>query len=116
MTEADEQPLVFTVGEKGRIGLTVQAPAGDEVPRAPRPLRDTGREKQDELRRPQAAVLYRALREAGETGLSWKECWALSTDEEFVVGPIVIWMRFHGVGVTARYDPVGGETRFYLEG
>ena len=72
------------------------------------------REAQDAMRRPQAAVLFRALRDAGAGGLSWRECWALSDDEEFVVGPIVIWMRFHGCDVEARYDPVAGETRFYL--
>jgi len=66
------------------------------------------------MRRPQAALLFRALKSAGAGGLSWKECWALSDDEEFVVGPIVIWMRFHGCDVEARYDPVAGETRFYL--
>ena len=84
----------------------------DGVP--PAPLRNRARDAQDEMRRPQAAVLFRALKAAGAGGLSWKECWALSDDEEFVVGPIVIWMRFHGVEVDARYDPVAGETRFYI--
>jgi hypothetical protein len=109
----EQQPITFAVNEKGTIGYAPVAPPADG-PRAPRPLRDSGREKQDAMRRPQAAVLYRALKAAGSEGLSWKECWALSTDEEFVVGPIVIWMRFHGCEVVARYDPVGGETRFYL--
>lgn len=89
-------------------------PIRPAVSETPRPLRDTGREKQDAMRRPQAAVLFRALKDAGAKGLSWTECWALSDDEEFVVGPIVIWMRFHGVVVEARYDAVAGETRFYL--
>lgn len=107
----EKQPLVFAVDEAGRTHIAPpQRPAGD----APRPLRNLQREKQDEMRRPQAAVLFRALRDAGSLGLSWKQCWALSDDEEFAVGPIVIWMRFHGVEVLARYDAVGGETRFYL--
>ena len=83
-------------------------------PAPPRPLGNRARDAQDEMRRPQAAVLYRALKSAGAGGLSWKECWALSDDEEFVVGPIVIWMRFHGCDVDAVYDVVAGETRFYL--
>jgi hypothetical protein len=69
------------------------------------------REKTDAERRPQAAVLYRALLAAGPGGLSWRECWALG---DWEVGPVVIWMRAHGVEVEARYDPVAGETRFYL--
>jgi hypothetical protein len=68
------------------------------------------REKTDAERRPQAAVVYRALLAAGAGGLSWRELWALSE----AVGPVVIWMRAHGVEVEARYDPVVGETRFYL--
>ena len=107
--------LSFTVSEKGSIQLDpLEQPT--QRPALPRPLKNRAQDAQDEMRRPQAAVLYRALKAAGSEGLSWKECWALSTDEEFVVGPIVIWMRFHGVGVTARYDAVGGETRFYLDG
>ena len=105
--------LSFTVNEKGTIGLDpLEQPT--QRPALPRPLKNRAQDAQDEMRRPQAAVLYRALKAAGSEGLSWKECWALSTDEEFVVGPIVIWMRFHGCEVVARYDPVGGETRFYL--
>lgn len=114
MTSADE-PITFAVSEKGTIGYAVPAPPAGVSP-TPRPLRDTGREKQDALRRPQAAVLFRALKRAGSAGLSWRECWALSDDEEFVVGPIVIWMRFHGCDIEALYDAVAGETRFYLRG
>lgn len=105
--------LSFTVNDKGAIGLDPLEPP-TQRPALPRPLRDSNRDKQDAMRRPQAAVLFRALRSAGALGLSWKECWALSDDEEFVVGPIVIWMRFHGCDIEARYDAVAGETRFYL--
>jgi len=99
------------------VSITVsdsKHPTQEPVYGPPQPVRNRQREAQDEMRRPQAALLFRALRSAGESGLSWKECWALSDDEEFVVGPIVIWMRFHGCDVEARYDPVAGETRFYL--
>jgi hypothetical protein len=119
--------LSFTVNEKGTIGLDplepppTQGPALDPTRERsetalPRPLRDTGKEKQDAMRRPQAALLFRALKAAGSAGLSWKECWALSDDEEFTVGPIVIWMRYHGCEVNAVYDLIAGETRFYLVG
>lgn len=117
--------LSFTVNEKGTIGLDpLEVPEPTQRPaphtgltpdvRAPRPLVNRKQDAQDELRRPQAVVLFRALKAAGSAGLSWKECWALSDDEEFVVGPIVIWMRFHGCDIEARYDPVAGETRFYI--
>lgn len=96
--------------------ITVSDDAPVRVYGPPRPVENRALKRQDEMRRPQAAVLFRALREAGEAGLSWKECWALSDDEEFVVGPIVIWMRAHGVSIDARYDVVAGETRFYLLG
>lgn len=108
-------PLSFTVTDKGIAVDPPTAPTQRPALSLPRPIKNRDREKQDELRRPQAAVLFRALREAGESGLSWKECWALSADEEFVVGPIVVWMRFHGCEVEARYDAVAGETRFYLQ-
>ncbi|HWI68540.1 MAG TPA: hypothetical protein VNS88_09185, partial [Nitrospiraceae bacterium] len=63
-----------------------------------------------------AAVLFRFLRDAGDAGLSWKECWALGEgNDEWDVGPIVVWLRSTGkVEVLARYDVVVGETRFYL--
>jgi hypothetical protein len=107
--------LSFTVGPTGAIGLDPLEPP-TQGPALPRPLRDTGKEKQDAMRRPQAALLFRALKAAGSAGLSWKECWALSDDEEFTVGPIVIWMRYHGCEVNAVYDLIAGETRFYLAG
>jgi len=82
------------------VEITVSGKAPTQGPAyhgPPRPVRNVQREKQDALRRPQAAILFRALRAAGEAGLSWKECWALAPDdEEFVVGPIVFWLRFHG--------------------
>jgi hypothetical protein len=106
--------LSFTVNAKGTVQLDPLPQEAAAAPRAPRPLVDRRLEKQDAQRRPQAAVLFRALKAAGESGLSWRECWALSDDEEFVVGPIVIWMRAHGVEVEARYDSGAGETRFYL--
>jgi hypothetical protein len=97
------------------VSITVgKQPTQEPVYGPPRPVVNRAREAQDAMRRPQAAVLFRALKSAGESGLSWKECWALSDDEEFVVGPIVIWMRFHGCDIEARYDVVAGETRFYL--
>jgi len=94
--------------------ITVGPQKHEPVYGPPRPVVNRAREAQDAMRRPQAALLFRALKSAGAGGLSWKECWALSDDEEFVVGPIVIWMRFHGCDIEARYDVVAGETRFYL--
>lgn len=64
----------------------------------------------DEKRRSQAVVLFRALRDAAEKGLAWRECWALCED----VGPVIVWMRARGVEVSAVYDVGGGETRFYI--
>ena len=68
----------------------------------------------DDVLRPQAALLYPALKQAGEAGLSWRECWALlGVDaEERRVGRVVTWMRFHSCEVMAFY--VAGETRFRL--
>ena len=85
-------------------------------PPPPRAPKSRAREAYDAKRRPQAAVLFRFLRDAGDAGLSWKECWALGEgNDEWDVGPIVVWLRSTGkVEVLARYDVVVGETRFYL--
>ncbi len=81
----------------------------------PRPVRNMKQEAYDEMRRPQAAVLYRALMAATSSGLSWKDCWALGEgNEQWNVGPIVVWLRSHSVDIEAVYDVVAGETRFYL--
>ena len=109
-----DEPLVFAVDEGGRIGY---APT-QRPPSAPAPVRSKSSKAQEEydlLRRPQAGKLFRALREAGESGMSWRGCWALGEgNERWDVGPIVIWLRMQKVQIDARYDPVGGETRFYL--
>jgi hypothetical protein len=60
-------------------------------------------------------IVFRALKLNAMLGLSWKECWALGeSNENWDVGPIINWLRSKGVGIEARYDPVVGETRFYL--
>lgn len=99
--------------------ITVQADE-NAVPRAPRPLKSSKAKWQlerDEQRRPQAAVLFRALRERTD-GMAWRELWALgeSNPSEWAweVGPIVVWLRAQGVSVVAEYDTANGETRFYL--
>jgi len=104
--------ISFTVGEKG---ITLDPPEQPtQRPALPRPIKNRDREKQDALRRPQAAVLYRRLRERLD-GMSWRECWELGAgDAEWAVGPIVIWLRAHDVPVHAEYDTSAGETRFYL--
>ena len=86
-----------------------QAPASP----LPKPLVNSVAAKQkryDEMRRPQAEVLFRALRAAEHKGLAWRECFAL-TDEP---GSVVVWLRSHGVDIEAVYDSGAGETRFYL--
>lgn len=82
-----------------------------EVSAAPRPLKDKRQEQRDELLRPQAAVLYPALKAAGEGGLAWRECFVL-VSEDTGVGRVVVWMRSHGVEISAWYE--AGETRFRL--
>lgn len=79
------------------------------VPRAPK---NTG----DAKHKAPAAVLFRAMRERGAAGLSWRECWMVLEEgafEDAQVGPTIIWMRSKGVGVIALYE--NGETIFVLE-
>ena len=64
----------------------------------------------DAKRRPQAEVLFRALRVAQHQGLAWRECFALCDEP----GAVVVWLRGHGVDIEAVYDAGAGETRFYL--
>jgi hypothetical protein len=106
------EDITFEVDAKGRVGYKPpQRPAGD----APRPLVNRAREKQDEMRRPQAAHVFRMLRERHAMGASWAELWALGEgNEEWAVGPIIVWLRAHNVEVVAEYDVTAGETRFYL--
>ena len=69
----------------------------------------------DERFRSPAAVLFRAMKARGETGLSWRECW-MALDEagiEEQVGPCIVWMRSKGVAVSAAYRD--GETVFVWE-
>ena len=77
----------------------------------------------DEMRRPQAAIVFRLLRDSGESGVSWRELWAAGESNEphevnqrWEVGPIVVWLRSRGVDIEALYDTSVGETRFYLRG
>jgi hypothetical protein len=79
----------------------------------PRPLKN----KASDRLRPQAAVLYPALKQAGPVGLSWIECFAL-LGADTQPGAVVVWMRAHGVGVLCLYDDAGSgyETRFALSG
>jgi hypothetical protein len=107
-------PLSITVADT-ETGTSVAATP------LPRPRENKARELYDAKRRPQAALLFRFIRDAGVVGVSWKECWALGLEcesngesNEWDVGPIVVWLRAHGVEVVARYDVVVGETRFYL--
>jgi len=79
------------------------------VPRAPKNTADA-------KHKAPAAVLFRAMRERGDAGLSWRECWMVLEEgafEDAQVGPTIIWMRSKGVGVIASY--VDGETVFVLE-
>jgi hypothetical protein len=117
MTEQQtEAPLIFEVSAKGTFTSRLEQPP--DAPAMLSPVvrsRSQAAVKYDEMRRPQAAVLFRALKAAPVLGLSWKECWVLGEgNQEWDVGPIVIWMRTKGVEVDARYDPVAGETRFYI--
>jgi hypothetical protein len=84
------------------------APAIVSAP--PRPRGASAQQKYDEMRRPQAALLFRALKAAEHKGMAWRECFALCEEP----GAVVVWMRAHGVDVDAVYDVGGGETRFYL--
>jgi hypothetical protein len=68
----------------------------------------------DEVLRPQAAVVFRALKAVGASGLAWREVFVLVEDYDgSEVGRTVTWMRYHGVSVLAYYE--AGETRFKLE-
>jgi hypothetical protein len=109
---SDDSPLVFAVDDKGRVGY---APT-QRPPSAPvRSKTSKAQEEYDAKRRPQAAKLYRMLRDCAEKGSSWRECWALGEGNEgWDVGPIVIWLRSRSVDIEAVYDVVAGETRFYL--
>lgn len=114
---SDDSPLVFAVAPGGTF--SIQPPERPATQSAPvRSRTSKAQEEYDALRRPQAAVLYRALGDAGDAGLSWRECWALGesgeTNSRWDVGPIVIWVRAKGVDIEALYDPIAGETRFYL--
>jgi hypothetical protein len=105
--------LSITVG----LGITPDEEQPTQRPALPRAPKSAARERYDAMRRPQAALMYRALMAVYEQGLSWKECWALGEgNAEWDVGPIVVWMRARGVVIEARYDAVVGETRFYLVG
>jgi hypothetical protein len=120
---SDEQPLVFAVAPGGTF--SIQPPERPATQSAP--VRSRGSKAQEEYdakRRPQAVLLYRFLAASLETGRSWRECWALGESQESLeeyelnagwdVGPIVVWLRSHGVDIEALYDVVAGETRFYL--
>jgi hypothetical protein len=103
--------LSITVG----LGITPDEEPPTQGPALPRARGSKAREAYDQKRRPQAALMYRMLRERHEAGMSWRECWALGEgNDDWDVGPIIVWMRSRGVSVEARYDPVVGETRFYL--
>lgn len=107
-----DEPLVFAVNAKGTIGY---APVKSAVSAAPRPLQNKRQEQYDEMRRPQAALMFRSLKANSLLGMSWRECWALGEgNSTWDVGPIVVWLRAHGVDIDARYDSAVGETRFYL--
>ena len=80
----------------------------------PRPVKNTAQEQYDALLRPQAALLYPALKRAGDAGLSFIESWELLSAQfsDVVTGKVVVYLRAHGVGVVAYYE--AGETRFKL--
>jgi hypothetical protein len=117
---SDEQPLVFAVAPGGTF--SIQPPERPATQSAPvRSKTSKAQEEYDAKRRPQAVLLYRFLAASLETGRSWRECWALGESEGeyelnvgWDVGPIVVWLRSHGVDIEALYDVVAGETRFYL--
>jgi hypothetical protein len=111
---SDDSPLVFAVDAKHSIH--VKPPERPVFQSAPvRSRISKAQEEYDAKRRPQAAKLYRLLRDCAEKGSSWRECWALGEGNEgWDVGPIVIWLRSRSVDIEAVYDPVRGETRFYL--
>ena len=85
----------------------IRAPEPEFSP-LPKPRKDD----RDERLRPLAAVMFKALKDAGDDGLSWAEAWAL-TDGTEQTGVVVTWMRQKGVSVVAFYE--GGMTRFRLE-
>ncbi len=105
--------LSITVADDAPTQETQSKPQPVRV--LPKPLGPSAQQRYDEMRRPQAATLYRALMGKTSEGMSWKECWALGEgNDRWDVGPIVVWLRAHGVEVEARYDSVVGETRFYI--
>ena len=109
--------ITFTVNSDGTINEAVPPRPPTQEPPLPRLAGNRAKEAYDAMRRPQAASVYRMLKSRHEVGASWKELWALGeSNEQWDVGPIVVWLRFHGCEVEARYDVVGGESRFYLVG
>lgn len=114
----DMSDITYEVSPSGAFRVQPpERPAGA----APRPLGNRAQEKYDEMRRPQAAIVFRHLREAGEVGVAWRELWALGESSEphevterWDVGPIIVWLRARNVDIEALYDVVAGETRFYL--
>ena len=88
-------------------------PAVPEVSVSPTPR---PRSKRGADHRQEAAPLYRALKAAGQDGLSWIECFAaLGSNAE--VGLLVVWMRAQGVSIGCVYADRGKgyETRFVLK-